>query len=141
MTVAECIHGLELTECEVCTPRQLPDELLQRLAPRSSRHAGAPKPSSAAAVAVRAAETRRYFVVAIDELADVLASPLTEDEAWRLELIPTDREQVVIVATLADPDGIQLLGVANEPARRRVTDTLRGTDRSPRVVINPAWFA
>jgi len=142
VTTAECIHGLELGDCEVCAPREAPEP--RRQAPRASARsriaAGTPKPATAS---VRSTDPRRYLVLPIDELEDVLeAGPLGEAEGWRLELgAPTSREHVVLVSALADPDAIVLLGVANEPARRRVADALKAASRSARIVVNPAWFA
>jgi len=94
-------------------------------------------------MAVRSADARRYLVLDIDELEDVLETgPLGETEGWRLELgAPTSRERVVLVSALSDPDALVLLGVANEPARRRAAEALRAAGRSARVVVNPAWFA
>ncbi len=153
MTSDECIHGLPIGECEVCSPREIPATGARLSAPAvrakraPARAAGAPRPgtssSGAPGVAVRAVDARRYLVLDIEELGNVLAGgPLGESEGWRLELgAETTRDRVVIVSTLSDPDALQLLGVANEPARRQVSEVLRDTGRVARVVVNPAWFA
>ncbi len=145
--VTECIHGLEIGDCEACTPRPTPGETgAARPSERTRRPAGTTRPVATKAapdVAVRAADNRRYLVVGIDELEDVLGvGPLTESDGWGLQLdAPTTRDQVVLVSALGDPDDIQLLGVANEPARRRVFDELRRLGRTTRVAVNPSWFA
>ena len=107
---------------------------------------------------VRSTPARRYLVVHRDRLVELLAAgPLDDESGWRAELgeagafdpirwedaglAERGAELVVLVGSGADPDRIELVAVANQPARTLVAEILREAGRDPRLVLNPAWFA
>jgi len=160
---AECIHGLEPEACDLCSPRRV-EAAPRASAPRArsaanrSPRASAPVKAAEPAMRVQQATSRRYLVVHRDRLGELLASAPIDDEAgWRPELgeagafdpirwedaALADRgaELVVLVGSGPDPDHLELVAVANQPARTIVADILREAGRSPRIALNPAWFA
>lgn len=154
--VTECIHGLEDGACDVCTPRRAPEPA--RPAPRVRAASPTRAPKAAPGMAVRTSGTRRYLVVHRDRLAELLAAgPLTDESGWRADLgeagafdpirwedaglAERGTELVVLVGTGADPDHLELVAVANQPVRGTVAEILAAAGRSPRLVLNPAWFA
>ena len=82
--------------------------------------------------------------------------PLSDDAGWRTELgddgafdpirwedasaATKASELVVLVGSGEDPENLELVAVANQPARTIVAEILRAAGRSPRLVLNPAWF-
>lgn len=160
MSTAECIHGLEVGACDVCHPRQVEPTVRPRSASTRARTAapvtrpGKPSPG----IATRTTTTRRYLVVHRDRLAELLADgPLTDDSGWRADLgeagafdpirwddarrAERGTELVVLVGSGVDPDHLELVAVANQPVRAVIADVLRDAGRSPRLVLNPSWFA
>lgn len=147
--MSECIHGLELVVCDVCTPRQVP-ERPKPVRASSSRSGAASAPAPGVSRSVRV-EQRVYLVVAISRLGEVLDSLDTQE--WRSELgsatdafrwpaaseVERPADLVVLAANLAGE--LQLLAAANEPARRAVRDELEASDLAARVVLQPAWWA
>ena len=135
------MHGLTLGDCEVCSPRQAPVRPAPRSAPRPRGTAPSSSRTAPPRASVRAAATRRYLVLAIEELAPALDELETQD-GWRLDPgAPTSRGHVVLVGGLDEPVVLQLVGVANEPVRREVAAILRDAGRETRIVVNPVWFA
>lgn len=150
----ECIHGLDIAMCDVCSPRQAPEPprraAVRRQAPPRTGRAST-TPSTAPGVRVDAAQ-RVYAVVAIDRLPEALDR--LADQEWRTELgSATDPfrwpdaadaqrpgDVVVLVATAAD-GALQLVAAANEPARRTVRERLGDAAADTRVVLQPAWWA
>jgi len=154
--MTECIHGLELDACDVCSPRRAPEPV--KPAPRTRTVSTTRATNAAPGVAVRSAGARRYLVVHRDRLAELLAAgPLTDESGWRAELgdagafdpirwedaarAVRGTELVVLVGGGPDPDHLELVAVANQPVRAAVADVLAAASRSPRLVLNPAWFA
>ena len=155
---AECIHGLEAGVCDVCNPPPAPVAPPRRAKTRTPAaappiRAGKPLP----AVAVRNVAARRYLVVHRDRLAELLAAgPLTDESGWRSDLgaagafdpirwedarrAERAAELVVLVGSGTDPDHLELVAVANAPARTVVSAILTVAGRSPRLALNPAWF-
>ncbi len=154
-TVTECIHGLELEMCDICTPRPSGDSRPPASATRT-RSAPSERRRAAGLSSIRQTETARvspgpsvrrtggdrvYLTVELEELVAALGSAEdAEDAEWRTEppegVLPG---RVVVVAL--DSLEPQLIAVPNEPARRAVRDAV-ATDRSElRIVIQPNWFA
>ncbi len=150
--MTECIHGLETAMCDVCSPRQTPER------PKVSRAgSGAGRAQKAAAppagpsqLKVNRAEERVYLVVARDRLGEVL--PTLADAEWRSDLgsatdpfrwpdatvVERPSDLVVLVATFSGE--LQLVAVANEPARRATRDVLTAAGVDVRIVLQPAWW-
>lgn len=152
---AECIHGLDLAVCDICTPRSVPEPVrrapVHSAGPRTPRGASG-RPASGPGIQVQRTEQRVFLVVAVGRLADVL-SALPEQE-WRSDLgSATDRfrwpdasevdrpsELVVLVATAASGD-LQFVAAANEPARRAVREHLDAAGVEVRVLLQPDWWS
>lgn len=149
--MTDCIHGLEIAMCDVCTPRAVPDALASASParrPRASTSRGSlrqPRASAAraestpaAAVAVRGAAQRRYLVVEIEGLGDEFAT--AEESDWS-GLVPAGigKDRVIVVAAEGAADA-QFIAVANEPARRTARESLRAAGVEVRVIVQPEWF-
>ena len=148
--MTECIHGLETTMCDVCSPRAIPEPV--RAARGSARTAGARSPSSPIGLSVNRAEQRVYLVVSRARLAEVLTT--LPDEDWRDDLgavgdpfrwpdaggVEKASDLIVLVAALGTPGQLQLVATANEPARRAVREQLDEAGYEVRVVLQPAWW-
>lgn len=156
--MSECIHGLERSACDICSPRQTPEPTRRPSAPRTARTLASRSAPSVNPTSVRSADARCYLVVHRDRLGELLAAgPLGDEAGWKPELgeagafdpfrwpdaqeAGRGSELVVLVSTVADPDALQLVAVANEPARKAVAATLDAAGRRVRLALNPAWFA
>jgi len=147
----ECIHGLELASCDVCSPKKAP--------PPPPRAARAPAAKPVAARALRAKTPQRLHVVlTLDEFADALADGVLttptyyvgpEELAWaERRRAPRASELVVLVVAAELVRGlddlpltaVQLVAVANTVAQERVRDLLALTTLAPKVVVHPPWF-
>lgn len=153
--MSDCIHGLEIDVCDVCSPRRAPER------PRTARAGAGPArvpraaashpPSAPAAVRTNRVAQRVYLVVARARLAEVLGALGEQD--WRSEVgVATDAfrwpdaggverpaDLAVLVADLSGE--LQLVAAANEPARRLVREELDAAGVDVRVVLQPAWWA
>lgn len=150
----ECIHGLELSACDSCSPKP------QAPPPVAVVRARTPKASS---VPVRRAAVTRdaqrlHVVLTLDEFADVLADtelvdPIyfhgPEELAWSERRRAADAlRQVVLVTTRVAVSGldtlpisaVQLVAVANTVAQERVRELIAMTAFTPKVVVHPPWF-
>ncbi|OJX63389.1 MAG: hypothetical protein BGO95_00560 [Micrococcales bacterium 73-13] len=147
--MTECIHGLELAMCDVCTPRAQPAGAGSAGSARRARAAasagpgrsgtGRPEPARPMpGVAVRRAGGRRYLVVDLDDLGEELGAAEASD--WS-GLVPAGvgRERVVAVAAGEELD-VAFVAVANEPARRRAREALTANGIDARVMVQPDWF-
>ena len=153
--MTECIHGLALDVCDVCSPRRAPER------PRTTRagsgparvpRAAAPRPPSApVGVRTNRVQQRVYLVIARARLAEVLTTLAEQD--WRSDVgsatdafrwpdaseVERPSDLVVLVADLAGD--LQLVAAANEPARRETREALDSAGVDVRVVLQPAWWA
>ena len=130
--MTECIHGLDVKLCDVCTPKAAPPPVARTVRVSSKRRTDAPRTKTSS---IRA---RRHLIVRISDLADVLDGVI-EPEAWMTEAPVTGFDSVVLVAPTDDVSLVTLIAVANEPARDRVRSTLTGRDL-PRIGVYPPWF-
>ncbi len=78
------------------------------------------------------------MVASIEELAEVLTGGAEPGE-WDAEPPMTSFDNVVLVAPSDDVELVTLIAVANEPARDRVRELLRGM-QPPRIGVYPPWF-
>ena len=135
--MTECIHGLPIEECDLCSPRAVPEVVR----PRVMRTPGAPTRSARSAAggaapareAVQARSSRlAYASFAIEELGaldgiEAAWSPLIP------ESVPRDR---VVVARDASGE-VTMIAVPNEPVRSAARPLVA---KAVRVVVQPAWF-
>lgn len=148
----ECIHGLELASCDICSPKK-------RVEPVETKRATVAKTKAPAARSLKVkAPTRLHVVLYIEELADALADgelidPIyyvgPEEVAWG-ERRRSKRalEQVVLVVPAEKVAGldvlplsaVQLVAVANTNAQVKVRDLLAMTEVSAKVAVHPPWF-
>jgi len=152
--VSECIHGLEIEMCDVCSPRRAPEPPRATRAPRAARtpRASAVRPpASPVGVGVGRSEQRIYLVVARERLAEVLDDLANQD--WRSEVgsatdafrwpdaatVERPADLAVLVATMSGQ--LQLVAAANEPARRAIREVLDAAGVEVRLVLQPAWWA
>lgn len=148
--VTDCIHGLDLAVCDLCSPRQAPESARPPMPRRTAANRSA---TSKPGMKVASVEQRMYLVVARSRLAEVLPG-LAEDDGWRLELgeaadpfrwadagaVERPSDLVVLVSAASAPGELRLVAVVNEPARRAVRDELASVAVDARVVLQPAWF-
>jgi len=143
MGAVECIHGLDIAVCDVCTPRTVAAPAPRAGAQRRSRPApptGARRAQGQGAAAVRsAAADRVYLTVQADEVVEALETG--EEAAWRIEAPSEVLAGRLVVVAMRDGLVPQLVAVPNEPSRRAVRDALAAAGRDIRVVVQPAWFA
>lgn len=147
----ECIHGLDLAACDVCSPKKAPVVLRAAPQPRAAR--------APAARPLRAKTPQRLHVVlSLDDLADALAAaeladPIyyvgPEELAWaERRRSPRSLEDVVLVVSAEAVRGldvlpleaVQLVAVANNVAQERVRELLGLTSFAPKVAVHPPWF-
>jgi hypothetical protein len=149
--VPECIHGLELASCDICTPKKVVAP--PAAAPRVRAAASAP----ARSLKVRA-PSRLHVVLSPEEFADLLADGTLTDPIYYVgpeELAWTERrrspqalEQIVLVVSAEAVRGldtlpfsaVQLIAVASTVTQERVRDLLGMTDAAIKVAVYPAWF-
>lgn len=149
--VPECIHGLDLALCDICTPKKVVAP------PASAPRVRATVSTPARSLAVKA-PTRLHAVLSPEEFADLLADgslvdPIyyvgPEDLAWaERRRSPQALEQVVLVVSAEAVRGldtmpfsaVQLIAVASTVAQERVRDLLGMTDAATKVAVYPAWF-
>jgi hypothetical protein len=89
---------------------------------------------------VSSIRARRHVVVSIDELGAVLDGTLDAGE-WSTQPLVTGFDSVVLVAPTDDVSQVNMIAVANEPARDKVRSALRGREGLPRIGVYPPWFA
>jgi hypothetical protein len=148
--MTECIHGLDLELCDICSPKKAPEKVaVKRVAAvRTTR----PTPLKAKAA------RRLHVVLSLDDLADALASgALTdpiyfvgpEELAWAERRRAADAtQQVVLVVASSAVAGldemplaaVELVAVASNAVQQRVRELLALTDLAPRVAVYPPWF-
>lgn len=150
--MSECIHGLELAACDICSPA--PKPVVERPLPRQRAAAKAPAARPLKATAPR----RLHVVLPLDELADLLADgelvdPIyfvgPEELAWGERRRAADAARNVVLVTTAVAvaglddlplTAVELIAVANTVAQERVRELLALTSYSPRVAVFPPWF-
>jgi len=148
----ECIHGLELASCDICSPK--PKPVVEPSAPRRVPTTKAP----GVRVLKAKSPSRLHVVLYIEELADALADgelvdPIyyhgPEELAWG-ERRRSKRalEQVVLVVPYEAVRGldamplsaVQLVAVANTVSQERVRELLAMSDVVAKVAVHPPWF-
>jgi len=148
--MTECIHGLDLELCDICSPKKAPEKLVvKRVAPVRAARA---TPLKARAV------RRLHVVLSLDDFADALAggslaAPIyfqgPEELAWAERRRAADATQQVVLVVASDAvagldtmplAAVELVAVASNAAQQRVRDLLALTDFSPRVSVYPPWF-
>lgn len=130
--MTECIHGLDIALCDVCTPKAAPPPVARTVRVSQKRRTEAPLTKNSI---VRA---RRHLIVRINDLGGVLDGVI-ESDAWMSETPVTGFDSVVLVAPTDDVSQVTLIAVANEPARDRVRGALAGR-QLPRIGVYPPWF-
>lgn len=151
--MTECIHGLELASCDVCSPK--PEPVAPPKAVRQARPAATPAPKRSV---VNRDSMRAHVVIPVDHFADALedgslVDPIyyigPEETAWLEKRRARDiGKQVVLVTTFAAVAGqdelpmsaVQLVVVGNTVAQELVKGLLSDSPYSPRVSVHPAWF-
>ena len=147
----ECIHGLDVGACDVCSPKKAP--AVERAAPKP-RVARTPPARSLRA----AAPQRLHVVLSLDDFGDALAAgeladPIyyvgPEELAWtESRRSPHALENVVLVVSAEAVRGldvmpltaVQLVAVANNVAQERARELLALTSFAPKVAVHPPWF-
>lgn len=150
----ECIHGLELAACDVCSPKKAP------VAPPAAPRVRAPRVSATPVkkTMIRSDSQRLHVVLSLDDFADALAAGVVvdpiyfhgpEELAWSERRRAADiRSNVVLVTTLGAVRGldelplaaVQLIAVANNQAQERVRELLALTGSRTKVAVYPPWF-
>jgi len=150
----ECIHGLDLASCDVCSPKKVPVSAPAVRAPRAPRVAATPVRKTL----IQSDSQRLHVVLTLDDFGDVLASGYVEDPiyfhgpeelAWAERRRAADiRDHVVLVTSLGATRGldslpleaVQLIAVANNQAQERVRELLALTAYRTKVSVYPPWF-
>ena len=149
--MTECIHGLDFTACDVCSPKKAP--VVER---------PSPQPRAARTPAVRSlrakAPQRLHVVLSLEDFADALAAgelvdPIyyvgPEELAWaERRRSPRALEDLVLVVSAEAVRGldvmpltaVQLVAVANNVAQERARELLSLTELTPKVAVHPPWF-
>ncbi|CAN5149205.1 hypothetical protein BH09ACT3_BH09ACT3_14030 [soil metagenome] len=158
MSETECIHGLAVGLCDLCSPKPTPVEEKRSVPLRRSVPARRNAVRSVVVAPVDRGEQRIYFVSTIDDLGELLSDGHLgelnfydgpEDLAWQEHRrAPGVLEQVVLVSTRRAVSGqspvpfaaIQLVAVANSRGQERVKELLAASEFSARVSIHPPWF-
>ena len=152
--MTECIHGLELASCDVCSPKKAPVAPPAPPRERVVRATAAPVKKTL----IQSDSQRLHVVLTLDDFADVLASGYVEDPiyfhgpeelAWSERRRASNiRDHVVLVTSLGATRGmdtlplsaVQLIAVANNQAQERVRELLSLTDLRTKVSVYPPWF-
>lgn len=155
--MSECIHGLEIVVCDVCSPRAAPEGARPARAarvvpgsPRVPKLTATRPPAAPTGLRTKRVEHRIYLVVSRVRLAEVLGDLAEQD--WRSEVgsavdafrwpdasvVERPSDLVVLVADLAG--SLRLVAAANEPARRAVREVLDAAGVDVRVVLQPSWW-
>ena len=152
--MTECIHGLELESCDVCSPKKAPVAPPAPPRERVVRATAAPVKKTL----IQSDSQRLHVVLTLDDFADVLASGYVEDPiyfhgpeelAWSERRRASNiRDHVVLVTSLGATRGmdtlplsaVQLIAVANNQAQERVRELLSLTDLRTKVSVYPPWF-
>ena len=152
--MTECIHGLELASCDVCSPKKAPVAPPAPPRERVVRATAAPVKKTL----IQSDSQRLHVVLTLDDFADVLASGYVEDPiyfhgpeelAWSERRRASNiRDHVVLVTSLGATRGmdtlplsaVELIAVANNQSQERVREQLSLTDLRTKVSVYPPWF-
>jgi hypothetical protein len=154
----ECIHGLDLAACDVCSPKPPPVKPVPAARVRTPRATAEVRAKPVRTAPINRDAQRLHVVLSLDEFGDVLADgelvdPIyfhgPEELAWSERRRAADAlRQVVLVTTRGAIAGldtlplssVQLVAVANTVAQERVRELIAMTEFRARVVVHPPWF-